>query len=199
MRITTSHQYTYNYDNQRKQNVNFERKLDPTNNSVYHGIRDFSTTCCEKLITKKPIQRFVKFVNNHTKDANKLNMHLMVTGSTIMSGFYVSKTLNNKDMDKKRRKTLAINQGLTYAVSTVMAYTFDTWAANKIKNITTKFMELNPTKNSKLSESWKNGFGMARTIIIGSVVYRFIAPVLVTPIANAISNKFIHKDGSKKA
>lgn len=136
---------------------------------------------------------------------DKLLTHLMVLGSTIMSGFYVIKTLQNKNMDEDKRKTLAINQGLVYVISTVMAYTFDIMLGKKTNQLKSNFkkanmdlIEKNPLfKNDKekfdeavkkLSKQEK-GIGTAKKIIVVDLIYRFIAPVIVTPLANYIGNK----------
>lgn len=156
-----------------KQAKDFNKKIDIFNKSLPEGAR--------KLKKMKEIP-------------DKLLAHLIVFGSTLLSGFYVLKTLNNKNMEKDKRKTLAINQGLVWGTSTVMAYAFDGWARKQFNTkILNRFKEANKAMDPKKLDSLTKGMEKARTIIIVDMVYRFIAPVIVTPIANAIGNKINNK------
>lgn len=150
------------------------------------GIEEKVAKGCAKLVKTEAVKKLVEHTNKHPKFADKLTSHLIVLGSTIMSAFYVGKTLKNKDMDESKRKTLAINQALVWGVSTVMAYAFDGWARAKFDKIFEKIEEGLPKKEIG---HLKAGFSLARTIIIVDTVYRFIAPVIVTPLANYIGNK----------
>lgn len=127
--------------------------------------------------------------------------HLIVLGSTMLSGFYVKKTLSNDKLDKDKKVTLAINQTATWGISTILAYTLDSKLRNKVNNIKDKFFDLNNdvfTKDSNIGKAYSRGFSAARTIIVIGLVYRFIAPVLVTPIANAIGNHILAKKEAEK-
>lgn len=59
------------------------------------------------------------------KNSKLLFNHMMAVGSAITSGMYVVKTLDNKELDKDRKNTLAINQFLTFVISTAGAYAMD--------------------------------------------------------------------------
>ena len=150
-----------------------------------------------KLAESKPAEKLVNWTDKHPLIKDNLMSHLIVLGSALLSGFYVAKTLNNEKMDKHKRTTLAINQGATFIVSTIMAYTFDGWARSAFnKHIIANFELAN--KNIKNLSQLKKGIGIARTTIIIDMVYRFIAPVLVTPIANHIGNKMQEKNQKKE-
>lgn len=127
--------------------------------------------------------------------------HLIVLGSTMLSGFYVKKTLDNDKLDKDKKTTLAINQAATWAISTILAYTIDGKLHGAVKKVQDKFMKLHglDAKNDELGKRYARGFSAARTIIVIGLVYRFIAPVLVTPIANAIGNHILAKKEEEKA
>ncbi len=49
----------------------------------------------------------------------------LIGGSAITSGVYMQQTLTNKKMDKDRKKTLTVNQFLTFLVSTFGALVID--------------------------------------------------------------------------
>ena len=86
----------------------------------------------------------------HRNDIGRIVDHMQALGSYVISGMYMLQTLRNQDMDKDRRTTLAINQGLTLLASTAIAYLVSErlvgpwnkhvsmkYAANKL-NITTE-------------------------------------------------------------
>lgn len=125
--------------------------------------------------------------------------HLIVLGSTMLSGFYVKKTLDNDKLDKDKKVTLAINQAATWLLSTVAAYTIDSKLVGSVNKVKDKFFDLNSiSKESELGKQYGRGFSAARSIIVIGVVYRFIAPVLVTPLSNAIGNKILAKQKAKE-
>ena len=205
---------------------------------------------------------FAKIVNNKTvqniadkiKNNNSLFNHFMSIGALITSGLYVKKTLDNKQMEEDRRKTLAINQTLTFAVSTIGAYSLDKSLDKWWNNVTAKYagIQLNdpnfakdyqkalaevakknealkaankalpknkrtPLENApRISEFLKEhkkynpevheilskkitGMGLLKSMIIFGAVYRFLVPVLVTPIANKLGEHYIAKKKAKAA
>ena len=82
-----------------------------------------------------------KFADNF-KNNDKLFNHMLAIGSLITSGLYVKKTLDNKDMDKDRKNTLAINQTLTFILSTVGAYSLDSSLNKWWNKVTSKYVGL---------------------------------------------------------
>jgi len=176
-----------------------------TKNIAFKGFASKATDSIAKTIIKIiDSDVYTKVVNTTKKhklwDKN-LYPHLIVLGSTLLSGFYVLKTLKNKQMDEDKRKTLAVNQGLTWALSTAMAYTFDGWGKARFdEKVINKFLKVNEKLESESKlKMYKKAFGIAKTMIVIDTVYRFIAPVLVTPIANRIGNKLSENKAAKKA
>ena len=82
-----------------------------------------------------------KFIVDHTKSAKWDNMttHMSALGSTLISGMYVVRTLQNENLDPEKRKTLAINDGLTWVLSTAGAYLLDSKLGNLCDKATTRF------------------------------------------------------------
>lgn len=172
----------------------FSKKL--TDNKVYNAIESSVIKGCVKLVNTKTMEKLVERTKDYPSIEKKLIPHLLVLGSTILSGFYVMKTLGNKDLDEQKRKTLAINQGLTFVVSTAMAYTFDSWVDKGYTKFIDNFKKANPlldtlkeAEHQDYLKRWENGLKLAKTIMIMDMVYRFIAPVMVTPVANWCGNK----------
>lgn len=207
------------------------------------------------VVNNKGVQKFAENFKNN----DMLFNHMLAMGSLITSGLYVKKTLDNKDMDKDRKNTLAINQVLTFIISTIGAYSMDKslnkwWskvtnkyvgiqindkdfasefgktlkdvavrnkeikeANKKLAKGDRKLLEQAPRvdeylksyikdKNVALSEenlkSLTNrikGMGLLKKMVVFGLVYRFIVPVLVTPIANKIGDRMITKRKEKEA
>lgn len=144
--------------------------------------------------------KFAYTILEKTKRNKNLFNHLMTLGSVILSGLYITRTLTNKDLDEKKRKTLAINQGLVFAFSTAMCYLAEGKLKSKVTAFANKFEAVNhghiPEDN--LVKCTK-GIGLAGKIIVFDVIYRFIAPVFITPVANHFGNKLNEKEQAKLA
>lgn len=211
---------------------NYNKVMEPVENSIAKGLawlleRKPALKLVKHIETaqkkKEVYNEQIKIINAKIAETNKnitdksniikelkarpkrLFSHLIVLGSALMSGFYVSKTLNNDKLDSKKKKTLAINQTAVFALSTVMAYTFDDMISKKTEAIKAKFKKINEaaidikcTAEEKSLASKKidihlKGIEAAKKILIFTTMYRFIAPVIVTPLANAIGNRLNEK------
>ncbi len=204
----------------------------------------FTTGIAKYYTTKMYTSGLADFLASKTEKLDSVVDHMQVLGSVIISGMYMIQTLRNKDLDEDRRRTLAVNQGLTFALSTLGSYTIDRslddwWEkitvkyaskqtgdkdlANKIKVIndeiiakynkqfesgkapkgkgpklvnTLKYIEDNMPDT--MLESKLRGMGVLKKLIIFGTVYRFLSPVLVTPFANMIGDKFASHNADKK-
>lgn len=118
-----------------------------------------------------------------------LAAHLTAFTSLVLSGFYIKKTLENEKLDPEKRKTLAINQGSVCILSTALSYTINKVLDKKVNEFTDKFLKANAHESLDSLAHYKDGIKTAASIMIFMTIYRFIAPVIVTPIANHIGNK----------
>ena len=129
---------------------------------------------------------------------------LTTLGSFITSSVYVHQTLTKKDLDPERRKTLAINQGLCFVVPTIAAYSVDKiirdWTKAKeyrFSGLQERKIEMTRFKGDiqKATEMEANlgnklkGIRVLASLSVFTLIYRFATPVLITPVANWISNK----------
>lgn len=113
---------------------------------IFKPFSDFYETCTDaiakhftsKIVDSKPMN----YVADKLKNSNNLFQHCLTTGSLITSGLYMEKTLTNDKLDKDRKKTLAVNQGLTFIVSTAGAYSLDKFLKNWWENVTAKYVGL---------------------------------------------------------
>ena len=82
-----------------------------------------------------------KYIVEHTSSPkwNNMTTHMSALGSTLISGMYVMRTLQNDKLDPEKRKTLAINDGLTWVLSTAGAYLLDSKLGNICDKVTTRF------------------------------------------------------------
>lgn len=160
-------------------------------NVAYGKFTDCIARGLGKVLDQDFSVNLIKWTKKHKSFDKNLISHLIVLASTLLSGFYIKKTLENDKLEPNKRRTLAINQGITWGISTIMAYTFDGLATKTINAFTNKFKDLN--KGAEKLQKYENGIKIAKSTIIMSVVYRFIAPVVVTPIANKIGNSLNEK------
>ena len=79
---------------------------------------------------------FINHIADKIKYKDNAIKFFLIGGSAITSGVYMQQTLTNKKMDKDRKKTLAVNQFLTFLLSTAGALFLDGrlkdwWSAKK--------------------------------------------------------------------
>ncbi len=145
-----------------------------------------------------------------TKDIGDVSTHLQVLGSAITSTAYMRSTMNNKNFDKDNARTLAVNQALCFAVPTIGAYVVDNGIKDIKKNMEYNYaaklekMLINATKEEKAELLAKKGAKLkgVRTLIgilTTTMLYRYITPVAVTPLANKIGNKMNEKKKVQQA
>ena len=143
-----------------------------------------------------------KFSENIVKmDRGNASRHFQTVVALVTSSAYVMGSLRNKDFDKKNGRTLAINQTLGFVVPTIAAYTVDSAMNNfnkqleyakspelekqlAAKKITGKELEEVLLHNSKQLK----GVRTFMSIVTFTLVYRYLAPVAITPAANKIGN-----------
>ncbi|MBR1754201.1 hypothetical protein IJ732_05125 [bacterium] len=140
-----------------------------------------------------------KLFDKTAKSDVNIVQHLSAAKGLLISGMYAYRTLTNDKLESERKRTLAVNQIGVSLVSTVLGYTFSIAAGKKIDKIAEKFMAANlkkvtPDKMGGLI----GGIKAASSLMIFSTVYRYLSPVLVTPIANKIGS-IINEKHSEKA
>lgn len=181
----------------------------------------FTDSIAKNVIPKIMDNGFMGAIAEKFKGSKMLYNHFSAVGSAITSGLYMYKTLDNDKLDKDRKQTLAINQGLTFGISTVGAYAIDKSVDNWWQNIMARYAGIQLGDN-KLAENFKtakkglndfikeqhpgklteqlikrlDGMNLVKKMFVFGMVYRYLVPVLVTPIANKIGE---HRIAQKKA
>lgn len=144
-----------------------------------------------------------EFVKNIIMKASKAkNLVSLISASLglIIGGLYIKKTLHNEKLDKNKRRTLAINQGLVTVAATVLGLTVNGSTEKAIDKFANRYAAANVGKHSdKAINTMIAGIHSAKTIMIFGLIYRFLSPVFVTPIANKIGNKIEEKEKLKES
>lgn len=105
-------------------------------NKKYEQFTDWlADKATSHIVNWKPLNSLA----DKLKNTDNLFQYCLTLGSVITSGLYMQRTLSNKEMDKDRRQTLAVNQGLTLIVSTIGAYALDGYMKNWWDNVTARF------------------------------------------------------------
>ena len=157
-----------------------------------------------KVMNSEKIQNVSEKMSNIP---GEMTEHMATLGSILTSATYMYKTLNNKDLDSDKRKTLAVNQGLCCVIPTIGAYTVSKLLSKFKKNAEYKYCglkeqqialgqiskeeakELKKTFGDKLK-----GFNALTSLITFTLIYRYITPVAITPVANWIGRKLNGED-----
>ena len=152
----------------------------------------------EEVLAKKVVAPIVNSktmqkIANKSVDIENMTDHMATAGSVVTTSTYALSTLNNEKMEKKPRRTLALNQVMVTLLSTIGGYTINNSIANYTKNMSYKFSDANQhLPVSKLNKRVA-GFKIAQKLLTFSLMYRYVAPVLVTPMASKIG-KAINSD-----
>lgn len=83
---------------------------------------------------------FAKWFATKTKNVKNMTTHMSALGSTLISSMYAYRTLHKEDLDPEKRKTLAINDVLTWGISTAGSYFLDAKLANWWDGVTNRFV-----------------------------------------------------------
>ena len=68
-------------------------------------------------------------------------------------------------------------------------------AQKSVKKLVDEAYDLSSAKTATMSPTMKAGLGKLKSLLVFGIAYRFLSPVLVTPIANKLSAKiFTNKD-----
>lgn len=93
-------------------------------------------------------------VSDKWKDSDFLFNHVATVTSFVISGTYVKRTLDNKDMEEDKKKVLAVNQGLTFLLSTLLSYTIDGKLEAAWQRLTASFIG-NQTSDKDFAQKFK--------------------------------------------
>lgn len=84
--------------------------------------------------------KFADWFLQKTKNVKNMTTHMAAIGATLISGMYTVKTLKNDKLDPEKRKTLALNDVMTWGISTAGSYFLDNRLGNWCDKLTTRFV-----------------------------------------------------------
>ena len=158
----------------------------------------------KKVMNSEKIQNVSEKLS---KIPGEMTEHMATLGSILTSATYMYKTLNNKDLDSDKRKTLAVNQGLCCVIPTIGAYTVSKLLSKFRKNAEYKYCglkeqqialgQISKEEAKELKKTFGNklqGFNALTQLITFTLIYRYVTPVVITPIANWIGRKLNGED-----
>lgn len=155
---------------------------------VVNGLSGFY----EKVASTNGFQKFIKGFSHSDKSFT----HIMVAESVLLSGFYMINTLRNKKIKKEQKPQMLINDTLTLGVSSAGAYLLDDKVNKVVSNISENFIKKHPDfygNDIAKVDAFKSGMGKLKTIVVFGLIYRYLGPVIITPIANKLSSKLFNK------
>lgn len=205
------------------------------------GIYDrFTDTLAKHISTPMLQSKFLQKLANKWRESDFLFNHIATVTSLAISSTYAIRTLNNNNLEEDKRKILAINQGLTFLISTSLSYLIDGKLGNWWQRVTAKFIEARTGENnfateySKVQKETKdkikelkrnhadkqtiksvkipkafeyaqnrkiimppnmknmvNGLDVLKKMVIIGSIFRLAVPVLVTPIAANLGDKYL--------
>lgn len=123
--------------------------------------------------------------------------HLLTIESVILTGFYMSNTAKNDKIKKEQKLPLMINDALVTVFSAVCNYTLDGFINKKIKSFQNVFKQLNKNVDEKTLNKYLTGIDKFKSIVIFTMIYRYLGPVVLTPVANKISGVIQKKKTAK--
>lgn len=157
----------------------------------------------EKTIVKPILQPLMNSelmgkMAEKTKNIDNMAAHMSTAGSIVTTATYATtslKTLRKDKEQKKRAKTLVLNQIMVTTLSTFLGYAINDSLGNFSKQLGYKFREVN--QGHPALERRMKGFNTAKSLLIFSMMYRYVAPVLVTPLASKVGNYMNNKNEQK--
>ncbi len=164
----------------------------------------------EKTAQKAPIEKFITYMTENNK-SGLLRKGAIIAVSTVLNTFYVIRTLGNKNIDNKNKKSLAINQTITWVLPTTGALLLDDKITKIFNAIGNKFETANADKTAfanwakksfpaneiadeakildKFSSLKRGIVRNAGLALCFAFMYRYFTPVIATPLTGMITKK----------
>ena len=121
--------------------------------------------------------------------------HLAALCANILNGFYMYNVSRSKKIEEEQKGPLMLNMFIGTLFSTAGGYLVDGAINKKLIKPMDQAIE---KKFGKDAIGIKNGFRIAKSLMVFQLLYRFVSPVIATPIATHISNKIREKKEGDK-
>jgi hypothetical protein len=134
-----------NYQNQgnpfKQQNAK-QPQFTGMNSPISKGYNKFADWIARNYYVRFYNSKFAKSFIEHTRGPawNNMTTHMSALGSTLISGMYAVRTLQNDKLDPEKKKTLALNDILTWGISTLGSYFLDAKLGDRCERLTKRFV-----------------------------------------------------------
>lgn len=168
-------------------------QLQPSFKGLGSAVTDTIATGVGKVAGTSGFQGLVEGLG---KSANWFP-HLVAAESLLLSGFYMSNTAKSKKIENDQKLPMILNQGIVALACTVGAYSLDGFVNKGINNFKETYKSVNKALPEELLNKRLKGISLLKTMVVFTTIYRFIGPVLLTPVANKISSIIQDKTKNK--
>lgn len=144
-----------------------------------------------KVAENKKVEEFTKWCVNKNIDYTQ---HLSAICANTLNCFYMYNVMKSKKIEPEQKKPLMLNMLIGTALSTVAGYKLNKVIDKKLAPFDTAIKKHYGDKASDIMK----GFKIAKSLMVFQLLYRFMCPVVATPIANYISNKVREKKEGEK-
>lgn len=144
-----------------------------------------------KVAGNKKVEAFTKWCVDKNIDYTQ---HLSALCANVLNCFYMHNVLKSKKIEEEQKKPLMLNMFIGTALSTIGGYALNGLIDKKLAPFDAAIKKHYGDKASDIMK----GFKIAKSLMVFQLLFRFMCPVVATPIANHISNKVRDKkDGEK--
>lgn len=148
---------------EQKQDVNFKGK-------------EKAAKAIGKVLDKKGVQNF----SDKYKDTNFV-MHMISLTDTLTTAAFIQQMYKKKDIEEKRKKTLAYHAASSTALSIASSYVLDKLTQKPTEKFIENFRKAN--KNSPNLEQQVKGIHIAKPLLLVGCVYYMLIPFISTIFA----------------
>ena len=105
----------------------------------------------------------------------------------------MQQTAASKRIEKDQKPAMIINQGITAIACTAGAYIIDGKVNKMLDKFKVIYKKANPQMSEELLAKRQQAIRLLGPLVIFTTIYRFVGPVILTPVANYISEKLPKK------
>lgn len=167
--------------------------------NIFEKVADLATDCFARVLGA--ISSFPPLQKVAEKLANSQNgmLHLSSAVSIILTGRTMMDIHKSKKIEEDQKLPLVLNEFLTTATTVTAGYVIDKKLDKSYKRFTDIFKKVNADMYAKNPIKWDNGLRYAKTFVVIGFIYRYLGPVVVTPVANKLSSIIVkHRDKQEK-
>lgn len=152
---------------------------------------DFLAKGIGKVAGNKHVQKLTKWCVENNVDYTQ---HLSAMCANVLNGFYMYNVMRSKKIEEEQKKPLMLNMFIGTVLSTIGGYALNGAIDKKLAPFE---VAIKNHYGDRASDIMK-GFKIAKSLMVFQLLYRFMCPVVATPIANHISNKIRDKKEGEK-